>query len=90
MSFSKVSRREVLSRVGGGLGMLSLGSLLAGPAGAASKTPHFLPKAKRVIYLFMSGGPSQVDTFDPKPMLKKLEGPSMSRGAEVSSYLSCW
>ncbi len=74
MSFSKVSRREVLSRVGGGLGMLSLGSLLAGPAGAASKTPHFLPKAKRVIYLFMSGGPSQVDTFDPKPMLKKLEG----------------
>ncbi|MAG95013.1 MAG: sulfatase [Planctomycetaceae bacterium] len=74
MSSSTVSRREVLSRVGGGLGMLSLGSLLAGPAGAASKTPHFVAKAKRVIYLFMSGGPSQVDTFDPKPMLKKLEG----------------
>ncbi|MCH1438460.1 MAG: DUF1501 domain-containing protein [Rubripirellula sp.] len=40
----------------------------------AIKTPHFAPKAKRIIHLFMNGGPSQVDTFDPKPMLEKYHG----------------
>ena len=50
-----------------------------GPAGApltplSPKTPHFAPKAKRVVHLFMNGGPSHVDTFDPKPLLAKYHG----------------
>ena len=40
----------------------------------APKVPHFAPKAKRVIHLFMNGGPSQIDTFDPKPALEKYHG----------------
>lgn len=70
-----ISRRQLLSAVGGGFGLLGLAEILAGNhAQAATRTPHFRPRAKRVIFLFMSGGPSQVDTFDPKPMLKKMEG----------------
>ena len=70
----QVSRCELLSTVGGGFGALGLASLLQNSAFAASQLPHFAPRAKRAIFLFMSGGPSQVDTFDPKPLLKKLEG----------------
>jgi hypothetical protein len=64
----------MLSTVGGGFGALGLASLLQNSASAATQIPHFAPRAKRAIFLFMSGGPSQVDTFDPKPLLKKLEG----------------
>jgi hypothetical protein len=77
----RVSRRELLARTGTGLGVLGLASLLADEARAAAsvnplapKTPHFMPKAKHVIHLFMNGGPSQVDTFDPKPELAKRHG----------------
>ena len=81
MSFP-ISRRELLSRSGAGFGMLGLSAMLANEAQAASaktdpmapKRPHFVPKAKRVIFLFMNGGPSHVDTFDPKPELKTQEG----------------
>ncbi len=78
-----ISRRQLLSRVGNGFGMLGLAGLLqnsapliAAPskASAPGPAPHFAPKAKRVIVLFMSGGPSQVDTFDPKPLLEKYAG----------------
>jgi hypothetical protein len=76
-----VSRREMLSRTGTGLGMLGLAALLQQEAQAevaanplASKKPHFKAKAKHVIHLFMNGGPSQVDTFDPKPALIKHNG----------------
>jgi hypothetical protein len=75
------SRRELLARTGTGLGVLGLASLLADEAQAAAranplalKPPHFAPKAKHVIHLFMNGGPSQVDTFDPKPELTKRHG----------------
>lgn len=75
------SRRELLSRVGAGLGMLGLASLLSDEAkgdGAsnplAPKRSHFPAKAKRVIHFFCNGGPSHVDTFDPKPALAKYEG----------------
>jgi hypothetical protein len=71
------TRRELFSDAFGGFGALALSSLLAEAAAAdplAPKTPHFEPKAKSVIFLFMAGGPSQVDTFDPKPMLNKLDG----------------
>jgi hypothetical protein len=60
---------------GAGAGSLALQSLLAADSSStAPGSSHFAPTAKRVIFLFMSGGPSQVDTFDPKPELEKLEG----------------
>jgi hypothetical protein len=74
-----LSRREMLTRSGVGFGMLGLSNLLAEES-AAARTPmavaagHFKPRAKHVIFLFMNGGPSHVDTFDPKPELKKQEG----------------
>ncbi len=70
------SRRQVLQRAGMGFGSLGLLDLLRRDAGAADTTrlPHFAPKAKSVIYLFMHGGPSQVDTFDPKPTLARYDG----------------
>ncbi|MEO8662346.1 MAG: DUF1501 domain-containing protein [Bryobacteraceae bacterium] len=76
-----MNRRQLLSTMGGGFGMLGLQSLL-GAEGAtadplAPKTPHFPAKAKRVVYLFLNGGPSQVDTFDPKPALTKYHGKPM-------------
>src|SRR4051812_19582773 len=79
----QASRRDFLTRAGGGFGMLALGALLEqqGLLGGtpeisslAAKTPHFPAKAKHVIYLFMHGGPSHLDTFDPKPLLEKLNG----------------
>jgi len=77
------SRREFLEKTGAGFGMLALSSLLGrGVASGApvttaftnplaAKPTHFPAKAKSVIYLFMHGGPSHVDTFDPKPALTK-------------------
>ena len=72
-------RRMFLSRSGLGLGTAALGSLLAGEKAISADTQsqqktHFLPQAKRVIYLFMSGGPSHIDLFDPKPLLAKMDG----------------
>jgi hypothetical protein len=74
-----ISRRELLARTGTGLGVLGLAGLLTPNAAAAGdplapKVPHFAPKAKHVIHLFMNGGPSQVDTFDPKPELNRRHG----------------
>lgn len=71
-----VTRREWLHQAGMGFGALSLAGMLADTTQAASGSAglHFAPKAKRVIFLFMNGGPSHVDTFDPKPALKKYEG----------------
>jgi hypothetical protein len=79
------SRREFLRRAGNGFGLLALAglldqeSLLAGPAESvpnplASKTSHFAAKAKSVIWLFMNGGPSQLDTWDYKPELARRDG----------------
>ena len=82
------SRREFLRRAGGGFGMLALASLLDRdgllaantpvssqlPNPLAPQTPHFAPRARNVIFLFMSGGPSHVDLFDPKPELIRLAG----------------
>ncbi|MDX1944051.1 MAG: DUF1501 domain-containing protein [Pirellulaceae bacterium] len=78
---ANLSRRDLLARLGGGLGLVGLSAALAqadsAPAAAsplAPKSPHFAPRAKRVIFLFMNGGPSHVDTFDPKPELTKYSG----------------
>ena len=87
---SAVSRRDFLSRAGLGFGSLALTFLLAQEAEAsqtggakrfnalAPKSPMFATKAKSVIFLFMYGGPSQVDTFDPKSDLEKYNGKTMS------------
>ncbi|MFM8494567.1 MAG: DUF1501 domain-containing protein, partial [Planctomycetia bacterium] len=70
------SRREWLVRSGAGFGAVALSGLLQGlrPARAAALTPHHAPKAKSVIFLFMEGGPSHIDLFDPKPALHALAG----------------
>jgi Protein of unknown function (DUF1501) len=72
------NRREFLSNAFGGFGSLALTSLLArdgrGSDPLEPKQPHFKPKAKTVIFLYMAGGPSHLDTFDPKPRLNKLNG----------------
>ncbi|HLW68319.1 MAG TPA: DUF1501 domain-containing protein [Gemmataceae bacterium] len=83
------SRREFLTRSGMGMGALALASLLDGTARLSAATdgdhplsprgPHFPAKAKRVIHLFMNGGPSHLDTFDPKPMLAKFAGKPLPR-----------
>ena len=82
-----ISRREMLGRSGMGFGLLGLTSLLAADGTLASaaepvgrlgpltpKPPHFPGTAKQVVHLFMNGGPSHVDTFDPKPALDKYHG----------------
>lgn len=78
-----VNRRQMLQRAAGGFGFLGLAGLLAEDSSARAATsadplairaPHFPAKAKRVIFLFMSGGPSHVDLFDPKPRLTQDMG----------------
>jgi len=67
-----ITRRTMIERMGGGLGMIGLAPLLASDAAAAAA--QVAPRAKRVIHLFMNGGPFQGDFFDPKPMLTKHAG----------------
>ncbi|MEO0448275.1 MAG: DUF1501 domain-containing protein [Verrucomicrobiota bacterium] len=67
-------RRDFLARAGLGAGALAFDALLAGEKAQGSGMAHAVPRARSVIFLFMSGGPSQVDTFDPKPELARLEG----------------
>src|SRR5262245_43129834 len=82
-----LSRRRMLARCACGFGSVALGALLAewGQASAATTDhaqrrpfaphpPHFQPRARNVIFLYMDGGPSQVDTFDPKPRLTAEHG----------------
>jgi len=78
-----VTRRQFFARTARGLGIAGLASLLPGSLFAAKEPkptdvlaglPNFAPKAKRVIYLFQSGAPSQMDLFDYKPLLNKLNG----------------
>jgi hypothetical protein len=68
-----LSRRQLLSRMGMGLGSIALADLVAGQSSADDRT-HFKPRAKRVIYLFQSGAPSQMDLFDYKPVLNQKHG----------------
>ena len=75
------SRRDFLAKSGAGFGALALTGMLASQSAAetsgnalVSKNPHFKPTAKRVIFLFMEGGPSHLDLFDRKPLLQELAG----------------
>jgi Protein of unknown function (DUF1501) len=86
------TRRELLACTGTGLGVLGLvgllsdaGRLAAEPPGApadplAPKAPHFRPRATRLIHVYLNGGPSHVDTFDPKPLLAKYAGQPLPAG----------
>jgi len=82
-----MSRREMLTRCGAGFGMIGLAGVLAGDAPPANplapKTPHHPARAKHIIHLYMNGGPSQVDTFDPKPALARYRG---QRPARIANY----
>ncbi|MBN8247376.1 MAG: DUF1501 domain-containing protein [Verrucomicrobia bacterium] len=74
---ARLSRRELLSRAGHGLGAIALAQLAKAEAGGRGGRPggaHFAPRARRCIFLFMVGGPSQMDLFDPKPALNRLHG----------------
>jgi hypothetical protein len=82
MSFFEINRRQALQATACGFGQLALAGMLNKPVSAAAdnplaaKQPHFSPRAKRVIFLFMQGGPSHVDSFDYKPLLKERDGQS--------------
>jgi hypothetical protein len=97
-NYQKLSRREVLFHIGGGFGTLGLASVFAnagqpspGTSQAAAanplapRPPHFPARAKRVIFLFMNGGPSHVDTFDPKPALARHAGQPLPESLRVGS-----
>ena len=80
----RLRRREFLRRGTLGIGSLALAQLLKEDLGAATSNrfqldPHIAPKAKRVIFLHMGGGPSQMDTFDPKPELNKWDGKALPK-----------
>src|SRR5829696_2885502 len=76
--FDPLTRRTFLARGGVGLGSIALSSLLARDAAATVPgLPHHKPKAKRVIFLYMSGGPSHLETFDYKPQLDQLDSKPM-------------
>ena len=94
------TRRDFLTRTSLGLGAVAVGSLLD-PVGLFGKAthvgpgkrgilgaPHFSPKAKRVIYLFQSGGPSQVDIFDYKPLLNKMNGEDLPESVRKGQRLT--
>ncbi|MCE9555836.1 MAG: DUF1501 domain-containing protein [Planctomycetes bacterium] len=92
------TRREMLKSGGVGLGSIALASLLAedgrsattaaSPSGGLAGLPHFAPRAKRVIYLFQSGAPSQVDLFDYKPGLVKLRGKELPESVQMGQRLT--
>src|SRR5262249_52975865 len=94
-----MNRRDFFGKFALGLGGAALFGLLRGgglaaPAAAPNpfkgilNAPHFAPKAKRIIYLFMSGGPSQMDLFDYKPLLNKLNGQDLPDSVRMGQRLT--
>src|SRR4051794_40710797 len=93
----EMNRRDFFGRFGLGLGGAALFGLLANEASATDvsnpfrgilSAPHFPPKAKRIIYLFMSGGPSQHDLFDYKPLLNKMNGQDLPASVRMGQRLT--
>ena len=92
------TRRQFLSSASLGLGAAALGSLLdprvllgapaAGGARALLPSPHFPPRARRVIYLFQSGAPSQIDLFDHKPLLRTMNGQELPESVRMGQRLT--
>ncbi len=99
----RLTRRDFLTRAGGGFGALALGGILGAEraragAGLAGGKPHLPPRARSVIFLFMEGGPSHIDLFDPKPELNRLAGQKLpgsfgtvltAMGEQGSPILGC-
>jgi hypothetical protein len=83
-----MTRRYFFGRLGLGLGTAALASLLKENGYGQSGLPHFTPKAKRVIYLFQAGGPSQLELFDPKPALEKLRGQDLPESIRMGQRLT--
>jgi len=92
--WQRLSRRECLNRLGLGLGGVALAELMAGTTTAAEGPDglpggaHFAPKAKRVIYLFQSGGPSQLDLYDHKPLLNERHGQQLPDSVRAGQRLT--
>ena len=90
--FEKLNRRAMLQRMSAGFGAVGLAGMLGTRMTSGATVGHqFTPKAKRVIFLFMNGAPSHVDTFDPKPALKKFAGQQPSgklyRAPKTSGFM---
>jgi hypothetical protein len=91
-----INRRHFLGKLSVGLGSVALGSLLIpdlfsnndGEGLALTGIPHFAPKAKRIIYLFQNGAPSQLETFDYKPMLNKMHGQDLPESIRMGQRLT--
>src|SRR5690606_6624285 len=92
-----VNRRHFLGKLSLGLGSVALGSLLVpglfrgstdDDSMPAIGMPHFAPKAKRVIYLFQNGAPSQLESFDYKPLLNKLYGEDLPASVRMGQRLT--
>src|SRR5688500_14649313 len=95
---SPLTRREMLRRCGAGFGAVALAALMgdrafgattpppAPPGPFAPRPPHYAPKARNVIFLFMEGGVSQVDSFDPKPILAKEHGQPFKMKVEPTQF----
>src|SRR5947209_8701861 len=89
-----LTRRQMLGRSAQGFGTVALAALLAEAAegsGAersplAPRPPHFAARARNVIFLYMDGGPSQVDTFDPKPRLDREHGRPFAPAIEPTQF----
>ena len=87
-----LTRRTFLQRTASGIGLAALGGLLNprtfAAAGGLPGFPNFAPKAKRIIYLFQSGAPSQMDLFDPKPELAKRHGEDLPKSIRMGQRLT--
>jgi hypothetical protein len=92
-----MTRRHFFSRLGLGLGTAALasllkengyGTILPNSSDGQPRVPHFTPKAKRVIYLYQAGGPSQLELFDPKPMLERLRGQNLPESIRMGQRLT--
>src|SRR5438874_5903767 len=86
-----MTRRSFFNVSSGGLGVAALATLLAKDSEASSGLPglpHFAPKAKRVIYLFQHGAPSQLDLFDYKPALKTRRGMELPESVRMGQRLT--
>src|SRR6476660_5602823 len=91
-----MNRRRFLSKLSLGVGSVALGSLLipdlfggkADEDALLTGLPHFAPKAKRIIYLFQNGAPSQLDLFDYKPLLQKMHGQDLPASVRMGQRLT--
>src|SRR5438477_2186312 len=83
-----LTRRQLFGRAAAGIGTVALASLLNERLFAKTAATHFAAKAKRVIYLFMSGGPSHIDLFDYKPRLKDYHGTELPASVRMGQRVT--